>query len=200
MPGSEPDEEPSKLVKVRVDRGPKQQIITISLEAAEGWMDTGLDPVQLATRPVLLGFDVRMLWAIDGETTEPPVPHLAFRHVAEETSSDPPPFRYAASPTDPPVPESEEIQPLGPRNRLRFPCSPGRIEVKFIHFDSAFPVRGFQGYLRIMAMMQRAGPRDVPHKRPVDNIRVAPWEPGFDIPERLPDPSEAAAVTISEEL
>lgn len=203
VPGSEQPAEQAisvdGLLDVRVAMGPKQQIVTISLEASDGWMDTGLDPVQLATRPVLLGFDIRMLWVVDGDPSAAPVPHLAFRHVADPAGKARPPFRYAASPMDPPVPESGDIQPLGPTNRLRFPSTPGRIEVKIIHLDCDRPVRGFQGYLRIMAMMQKAGQRDIPHKHAIDHIHVAPWEPGFDTPERLPNPAGAPSVSLPEE-
>jgi len=185
-----------ELVAVRADIGPTMQIISITLEACLGWQDTGLDPVQLATRPLLLGFDTRLLWAVDGEPLEPPVPHLAFRHVEAGSPGDSPPFRYAPSPNDPPVAASGELLPLGPSNRMRFPDTPGRIEVCILHVDCERPVLGYQGYFRIMAMVRHAGPRDIPHRSQLDHIKRAPWEPGFDTPERLPDPSEAAPVDV----
>jgi len=179
--------------------GPKQQIISVTFEVVDGWMDTGLDPVKLATRPLLLGFDSRLEWEVDGLPSEDPVPHLAFRHVQLDEPGARPPFRYAPTPKDPPVPESGQIMPLGPSSRLRFPATPGRLEVKVLHLDCDSPVKGYQGYLRVMAMMQRAGPGDIPHKHRIEHIQQSPYAPGYDTPECLPDPQFAPMVTVSDD-
>ncbi len=199
---AEPGPPPAELdiLDLRMEVGPQQQIIAITLEAKDGWMDTGLDPVKLATRPLLLDFEARMLWVVEGQPAVQPRPHLAFRHMADGSNAPKPRVRYAPSPTDPPVPDSGRVQPLGPTNRLRFPATPGRIEVKVLHVDSTHRVRGYQGYLRIMAMMRRAGPKDLPpHKLTIDKVRTTNYEPGFDTPEELPDPEGAQLVTIKEE-
>jgi hypothetical protein len=214
-PGLEPDPEPvtapvpapassgvaraGHVVGVRADLGPQRQLLAITMEAAQGWLDTGLDPVQLATRPLLIGFDLRMLWAVDGQTDREPVPHLAFRFVEDGSVVERPHIRYAPSPADPPVAKPGEQLTLDSSPRLRFPDLPGRIEVRIVHVDCDVPVVGYQGYFRIMAMVQRAGPGDLPHKHQLDHIRKAPWEPGFEIPERLPDPVGAPVVSLEDE-
>lgn len=187
-----------RVVGVRADLGPQRQLLAITMEAGQGWQDTGLDPVQLATRPLLIGFDLRILWAVDGDAVREPVPHLAFRHVEDGSVVAHPRIRYAPSPTDPPVAESGELRLLDNNPRMRFPDTPGRIEVKILHVESDVRVGGYQGYFRIMAMVQRAGPEDIPHKHQLDHIRKAPFEPGFEIPERLPDPVGAPVISLVE--
>jgi hypothetical protein len=195
-----PSQPAGRVVRVRADMGPQRQLLTIILELGDGWQDTGLDPVQLATRPLLVGFDVRMLWEVDGKPAQEPVPHLAFRHVEDGSAHERPGFRYAPSPADPPVSHSGETLVLSDRPRMRFPDTPGRIELRVIQVDCDRPVLGYRGYVRIMAMVQRAGPEDVPYKHQLDHIGMAPYEPGFEPPTRLPDPAEAPQVVFEPEI
>ncbi len=190
---------PAHVVAVRAHVGPRTQILSITFETAPGWLDTGLDPVMLATRPLLVGHDNRMLWFTRTEVDEPPEPLLVFRHVEDGSSPSPPAFRYASVPSDPPLPRSGQVVPLGPSARVRFPDTPGRIEVRFHSFTCESVVDAYQGYFRLMLMMHRAGPRDLPHRSQLDDIQQAPWEPGFEAPDRLPEPEGAPVVQVDPE-
>jgi len=161
--------------------------IAVQLPASSQWQDTGLQPDVLATRPLLLGYSVRLMWnaRVDAGVEIQPIIHL--RHVRDPSrATRDRTFLFAPSSQVPDVVASLTEVRVVPGARVRFPREPGRIEARIAGASGPSVLVAVAGTIRLELLTHRAGDGDSPLRAPLDHIGLVVGSNNFPELPRLP--------------
>jgi hypothetical protein len=165
-------EEAAPVVRRRTISRTLQQL-AITLRASFEWQDTGLQPDVLATRGLLVGYTIKLLWnvrPIPGARIEPV---LELRHVPDPSfATRDTTFGFKPPAGAPPVIPSMTAVRLVAGANLRFPREPGRIEARIAGAAGTEEIFQVAGYYRLELLAHVAGDADVPLRAPVYTVQI----------------------------
>jgi hypothetical protein len=191
--------QPMETITRTLEITPQIQRFNIAFAAAPDWIDTSLQPDVLATRPLLIGEDFRMLFATDGKPLETPEPVIELRHIEVPSLKAQDQARgFEPALEDPRVTPSWQAVEIRGGSKLRFPRTPGRIEARVASVRCSRKVRGYQGFVRVMFCIHRAPGQDAVSRGPIDHMRVITFPCDLPEPPRLPDPKTAPVYDLAE--
>jgi hypothetical protein len=155
------------------DLGARFQRLVIEVPASTAWQDTDLQPDVLATRPIYATCTAQLAWQAERRGQERIAPVLHVRHVADPSlASRDPRVAYQQAPDDVAVvPSGQEVR-LILGAPIRFPATPGRIEVRIAGADGVTALDAVAGTIRFEILTSLAGPGDAPLRGQLDRVAL----------------------------
>jgi hypothetical protein len=177
----------SRATNRTLHTGSRLHRIAVQLPASSAWQDTGLQPDVLATRPLLAGYSVRLMWDARVQPGVEIQPIIHLRYVPDPSlATRDRTFRY-----EPTGPAPEVGAPLAEVRlvtgaRMRFPREPGRIEARIAGASGPTELFAVAGTIRLELFAHRAGDGDSPLRAPLDHMGLVVGSDEFPELPRLP--------------
>ena len=153
--------------------GARAHRVAVQLAGSSAWQDTGLQPDVLATRPLLVGYSIKLQWKavpIAGARVEPVI---ELRHVPDPSlATRDRTFAQVPIAEASPVIPSYQAVPLRAGAWLRFPREPGRIEARLVGAVGLAEIFEVAGHYRLELHVSRAGIDDVVLREPRQTIEL----------------------------